>query len=103
MARSPKSPPKVHNQATYANHGCRCQVCTTAATSEALRRRRAHRDARLVSQAAGVVHIVEGITHGENGYAYWSCRCEVCRAAHNVACAARARRSRARRRVVEQP
>lgn len=96
--RRPKSPPKVHNQATYVNHGCRCDVCTAAATAEQQRRRLDRRAARLATEADGRIHIVDGITHGEGGYGYWHCRCVVCRTAHNTNTARRA----ARRRVVEQ-
>ncbi len=93
----PRTPPLVHDESTYSNHGCRCVACTAAHTREQRRRRGERRAARLASEAAGRVHIVEGITHGESGYGYWGCRCETCRTVRNAESARRTRIARARR------
>lgn len=85
MARSPKSPPKVHNYSTYQNHKCRCEVCKAACAAYQQQRREHYRARRLAAQALGGIFVAPGVTHGVNGWDNFACRCQVCRDAHNAA------------------
>lgn len=95
--------PRVHNRSSYTNLGCRCVACRADHALYHTTQRRQHRAQRLASEAAGKVHVVEGIKHGTGGYGYWNCRCETCRLAHNAATNRRARDARARRRPAAAP
>lgn len=87
--------PTVHGHSTYHNHGCRCDVCRSAASAYKQARREKARAARRTAEAEGGRYVAEGVTHGENGYDNYMCRCDVCRTAHNTASNRRARRRRA--------
>lgn len=69
----------THGASGYANHRCHCGVCRAGHAEESREFRRRYAERRRQAQAAGLIHVVEHITHGEAGYNTYSCRCEVCR------------------------
>lgn len=77
--------PIVHNYSTYQNHGCRCGECKAASAEWQRKRRERFRALRRAVEADGGVYVAQGISHGENGYDNFSCRCEVCLTAHAAA------------------
>lgn len=72
-----------HGYGPYTN-GCRCDVCREAARVRRHEQRERYRPALQEARANGVVNIVEGITHGINGWSNFMCRCIVCSAAKQV-------------------
>lgn len=71
----PTSPVGTHGTATcYANHCCRCALCTEAnRVRQAEGNRRRH---QLTRDNGGVAPGAR--KHGASVYANWGCRCEVC-------------------------
>lgn len=64
----------IHGASRYAD-GCRCAVC-----------REGHRiHQQRLREAARWKEIPESVHGTTNGYGYWDCRCEFCRAAKRAA------------------
>jgi len=64
----------THGASSYSN-GCRCAVC-----------REGHRiRQQTLREAARWKEIPESVHGTTNGYGYWDCRCELCRAAKRAA------------------
>lgn len=66
-----------HGLSRYSNHGCRCDVCTTAQRESIRARRRLYRSQRELINGRWVSPTVP--VHGtDNGYTNYGCRCEDC-------------------------
>ena len=64
----------IHGASQY-RAGCRCEVC-----------RNGHRiHQQRLREAARWKEIPESVHGTTNGYGYWDCRCELCRAAKRAA------------------
>lgn len=66
----------LHGLSGYANHGCRCEICTAACRANGQRRR------QMIK--AGLKTIPSDIHGTENGYGNWICRCAACTEAHRI-------------------
>ena len=79
----------THNASSYANYGCRCEVCLVAHRERAHSLRQTRYAARRMEAGRLVAPLPTG-RHGLNAsYVNHGCRCERCTAAHSAACSKR--------------